>query len=221
MRVEYSEGRSILCESPAEEVANIITHGFGALLGVAATVVMIVLAVPHSAWHVVSVSVFGASLILLYTCSTIYHWTTSHHGKLKLQIADHVLIFVLIAGSYTPWLLVSLRGPWGWSLFGAVWVIAVCGTYLKIKRIRGLEKVSSFLYIAMGWIIVLAFRPLMENVNSVGVSWLVAGGLSYTVGVAFFAMQRVRFAHAIWHLFVLTGSACHVYAVIRGVLIAQ
>jgi len=218
MRVAISEERSILCESHAEELANSITHGIGALASVVALVLMIVASVSLSVWHIVGVSVFGVSLILLYSCSTWYHATSKHPRKLKLQIADHVLIFVLIAGSYTPWLLINLRGPWGWSLLGLVWTIAFAGGFLKIKRIQYTEKLSTFLYIAMGWIIVLAFRPLLENVNSAGIFWLVAGGLSYTVGTIFFAMRNVRFAHAIWHLFVLSGSICHVIAVFRGVL---
>jgi hemolysin III len=143
---------------------------------------------------------------------------TSHHRKRLFQILDHALIFVLIAGSYTPWLLVNLRGPWGWSLLAAVWGIALGGVILKTILLPRFNRLGTALYILMGWMICVAIRPLIESVNAVGIAWLVAGGLCYTGGVAFYLMPKLRYGHFIWHLFVMAGSVCHVVAVIFGVL---
>lgn len=209
--------RSELCESPEEELSNAISHGIGAILSVVGLVIMVKLAVPLSGWHVTSVAVFGSSLILLYAASTVYHLVTTHRLKRIFQILDHALIFVLIAGSYTPWLLVNLRGPWGWSLFFVVWGIALAGMVLKAFFLPRFDKLGTALYVVMGWIVCIAIKPLIESVGPVGMSWLVAGGLCYTGGVAFYLMKR-RFAHLIWHLFVMAGSICHVIAVVTGVI---
>lgn len=209
--------RSELCESPEEERLNAISHGFGALLSVVGLVVMLDLASSLSSWHITSVTVFGSSLILLYLASAVYHLVTTPRLKRLFQILDHALIFVLIAGSYTPWLLVNLRGPWGWSLFFVVWGIALAGMVLKACFLPRFDKLGTALYVIMGWLVCIAIKPLIENVGLVGISWLVAGGLCYTGGVAFYLMKR-RFAHFTWHLFVLAGSFCHVVAVITGVL---
>ncbi|MDF1824570.1 MAG: hemolysin III family protein [Verrucomicrobiales bacterium] len=209
--------RSELCESPAEELSNAISHGIGAILSVVGLVIMVKLAVPLSAWHVTSVAVFGSSLVLLYVASTVYHLVTTHRLKRIFQILDHALIFVLIAGSYTPWLLVNLRGPWGWSLFFVVWGIALAGMVLKAFFLPRFDKLGTALYVVMGWIVCIAIKPLIESVGPVGMTWLVAGGLCYTGGVAFYLMKR-RFAHLIWHLFVMAGSICHVVAVVTGVI---
>lgn len=211
--------RSVLCETPAEEFANTISHACGALLSLIGLGVMLKLAIPLSAWHVVGVSVFGGSLVLLYSASTLYHLVTSHEKKRIFQILDHALIFVLIAGSYTPWLLVSLRGPWGWSLLAAVWGLALGGVILKTILLPRFNRLGTALYILMGWMICIALRPLMEAVNGIGMAWLVAGGLCYTGGVIFYLMPKLRYGHFIWHLFVLAGSACHFIAVIFGVLV--
>ncbi|NLT70263.1 MAG: hemolysin III family protein [Verrucomicrobiaceae bacterium] len=211
--------RSVLCETPAEELANTISHAVGALLSLIGLGVMLKLAVPLSGWHVVGVSVFGSSLVLLYGASTLYHLATSHEKKRLLQILDHALIFVLIAGSYTPWLLVSLRGPWGWSLLAAVWGLALGGVILKTILLPRFNRLGTALYILMGWMICIAIQPLMEAVNGVGMAWLVAGGLCYTGGVFFYLKPKLRYGHFIWHLFVLAGSACHCIAVIFGVLV--
>jgi len=210
--------RSELCESHEEEVANAISHGIGAILSIIALIVMVSLATPLTAWHVVGVSVFGISLVLLYLCSTAYHAVTSHDRKRLLQILDHALIFVLIAGSYTPWLLVNLRGAWGWSLLGVVWGLALFGVVMKSILLPRFDRVSTAIYVVMGWLICVAVHPMMANVNVAGLLWLVAGGLFYTGGVAFYLMKNVKFAHFTWHLFVMAGSLCHVVAVIFGVL---
>jgi len=210
--------RSELCESHAEEIANAVSHGIGALLSVVALVVMVSLAASMTAWHVVGVSVFGVSLVLLYLFSAVYHTVTSHERKRLFQIVDHALIFVLIAGSYTPWLLVNLRGAWGWSLFGVVWGLAVSGVVMKSVLLPRFDRVGTVIYVAMGWLICVAAQPMMANVSVTGLVWLVAGGLCYTGGVAFYTLKNVRFAHFAWHLFVMAGSLCHVIAVIFGVL---
>ncbi|MDF1657110.1 MAG: hemolysin III family protein [Verrucomicrobiales bacterium] len=209
--------RSELCESPEEELSNAISHGIGAILSVVGLVIMVKLAVPLSGWHVTSVAVFGSSLILLYTASTVYHLVTTHRLKRIFQILDHALIFVLIAGSYTPWLLVNLRGPWGWSLFFVVWGIALAGMILKAFFLPRFQRLGAALYVVMGWIVCIAIKPLIESVGPIGMSWLVAGGLCYTGGVAFFLMKR-KYSHLIWHLFVMAGSICHVIAVVTGVI---
>lgn len=210
--------RSELCESHEEEIANAISHGVGAVLSVGGLAVMVWLALPLTAWHVVGVSVFGGSLVLLYLASTLYHSVTSPRAKRFFQVLDHALIFVLIAGSYTPWLLVNLRGPWGWSLFGTVWGIAFAGVVLKVFLLPRFDRLGTVLYLVMGWIVCVAVKPLMESVSTAGLAWLVAGGLCYTAGVVFYLMKNVKFAHFAWHLFVIAGSLCHVVAVITGVL---
>jgi hemolysin III len=210
--------RSVLCETHGEEIANSISHAVGALLSAIGLGIMLNLAIPLSGWHVVGVSVFGGSLVLLYGASAMYHLVTSHEKKRIFQILDHALIFVLIAGSYTPWLLVSLRGPWGWSLLAAVWGLALGGVVLKTILLPRFNRLGTVLYILMGWMICIAMGPLMEAVNGVGIAWLVAGGLSYTGGVVFFLMPGLRYGHFIWHLFVMAGSICHFLAVVFGVL---
>lgn len=209
--------RSELCESPAEELANTISHGVGAFLSAVGLVVMLWLAGPLGGWHITSVSIFGASLVLLYLGSMVYHLVTRDPWKRALQILDHALIFVLIAGSYTPWLLVNLRGAWGWSLLGTIWGIALAGMILKAFFLPRFDKLGTALYVVMGWLICVALKPLIENVSAAGLAWLVAGGLCYTGGVIFYLQNR-RFSHFTWHLFVLAGSLCHIIAVIVGVL---
>jgi hemolysin III len=190
----------------------LLTHAAGVLFSVAALVVMLVKAYGDTL-KLVSAAVFGSSLVMLYSASTLYHFFTSPRWKALLQQFDHACIYLLIAGSYTPFTLITLRGPWGWSLFGVVWMMAIAGVLVKTLG-RG-EKdhwLSTVLYIVMGWLIVAAFGPLLRNMPVAGVAWLAAGGLAYTLGVAFFAWKRLPFNHAIWHLFVLCGSVCHVLA---------
>lgn len=189
-----------------------ITHALGAALSVAALVVMVVCA-GGDAFRIVAAAVFGTTLVLLYTSSAIYHSFSSPRLKNFFQILDHSCIYLLIAGSYTPLALISLRGPWGWSLFGTVWFLAFAGVVLKSVLRKNREAWwSTALYVAMGWLVVVAAGPLLRSLPPAGLAWLVAGGLCYTLGVVFFVWQRLRFNHAIWHLFVLAGSACHVVA---------
>lgn len=206
------------CETRSEELANSISHGIGAILSIGALVAMVFLAAGQTAWHVVSVSIFGGSLVLLYSASTCYHAARRPRAKRVLQVLDHACIFVLIAGSYTPWMLVNLRGPWGWSLLGVVWGLAVFGSVLKAVFLPRFDKLGTALYVVMGWLIVLVSRPLLESVSTSGLIWLFAGGLAYSGGVYFYLKKEIRYGHLIWHLFVIAGSLCHVLAVVYGVL---
>ncbi len=179
------------------------------------------LATHATVWHIVGVSIYGASLIALYTASTMYHSVQHPQAKRVLRIRDHSAIYLLIAGTYTPFMLVNLRGAWGWTLLGLVWTIAVFGVGWKIVRVGRHAGVSTLVYIAMGWLVVIAARPLFHALPLAGLAWLLAGGLAYTLGVAFFGWSRLRFNHAVWHVFVLAGSICHYVAVLRYVLPAR
>jgi hemolysin III len=210
--------RSTLCDSPREELASCVTHGLGVLFSVGALAWMLLLA-QGEPFRTVSAAVFGLSLVLLYTSSTLYHVVSNHRAKEIFQILDHACIYLLIAGTYTPLTLVALRGPWGWSLFGIVWFFALAGVLVKTcftgKKDHWL---STALYLFMGWLAVIAINPLLAALPLAGLGWLVAGGVSYTLGVVFFAWKRLPFNHAIWHLFVLGGSLCHVLAVALYIL---
>ena len=202
-----------------DEFANALTHAIGLLLALAAVPVLIVLAALHgSAWHVVSISIYGASLITLYAASTIYHSVRHVRAKRILRIVDHAAIYLLIAGTYTPVTLVNLRGAWGWTLVGLVWTIALFGIAWKLVHVERYVVVSTIIYVAMGWLVVIAVRPVFRAIPLGGLAWLLAGGLAYTFGVAFFGSSRFRFNHAVWHVFVLAGSICHFVAVMRYVL---
>jgi len=202
-----------------DELANALTHGVGLLLTLVAVPVLIVLAARHgTAWHIVGVSIYGASLIALYTASTIYHSVQHPPAKRILRILDHSAIYLLIAGTYTPFALVNLRGAWGWTLLGLVWTIALFGVAWKLVHVERFVIVSTIIYLAMGWLVVIAVRPLVRTVPFGGIMWLLAGGLAYSLGIIFFGSTRLRFNHAMWHLFVLAGSVCHYVAVIRYVL---
>jgi hemolysin III len=199
-----------LCESPAEEIASVVTHGIGAVLAVAALVYLWVAAAGDPLRNVAAL-IFGGSLVLLYLASTLYHAASSPRAKEVLQTLDHACIYVLIAGSYTPLALVGLRGPLGWTLLAVVWLLALAGVLVKTLGLaRKNHWGSTALYVVMGWLALIAIGPIARALPVAGVVWLVAGGVLYTLGVAFFAWQRLRFNHAIWHLFVLAGSACHV-----------
>lgn len=202
-----------------EELANSLTHGLGAVLSVAGLVLMVVFAGRHGdAWHVVSTAIFGTTLVLLYTASTLYHSLRGEQLKVLLRKFDHAAIFLLIAGSYTPFVLVTLRGPWGWSLFGVVWVLAVAGVTIKFWLAGRFQLVSTLIYVAMGWLVMVAIKPLVAALPAGGVKLLVAGGLCYTGGAVFYLWKRLPYHHAIWHLWVLAGSACHWAAVFIHVL---
>lgn len=202
-----------------EEIANSITHGIGAALAIAALVILVVFAAKKGdAWRVVSFSIYGSTLILMYLFSTLYH-AIQHPGATKVfRILDHSSIYLLIAGTYTPFLLVTIRGGWGWSLFGIIWGLAITGIVFKSIFIQKMKKVSLTIYILMGWLIVIALKPMLANLQPAGLWWLVGGGLCYTGGAVFYALKSLKYSHAIWHLFVLAGSICHFFAILLYVL---
>lgn len=205
--------------SLAEEIANSITHGLGVLLSIVGLVVLVYLAATRGdVWHIVSSSIFGATLILLYLSSTLYHSITAPRAKEVLRLLDHVAIYLLIAGTYTPFLLVNLRGPWGWSVFSLVWGIALTGIILKISPLGQKRGLSLTLYLVLGWIILIAIKPLLIFLDPAGIRLLVAGGLAYTGGVIFYGWKSLPYNHAIWHLFVLAGSCFHFFAVLFYVI---
>ena len=201
------------------EKFNAITHLAGALLALAGAVVLIVLAAQEGdPWRVVSVSIYGATLVLLYSFSALYH---SLRGRAKnvLRELDHHSIYLLIAGSYTPFCLVTLRGPWGWSLFGVVWGLAALGSLQELWLKNSARILSVLIYIVMGWVALVALVQLLHALGPVGFAWLVAGGLFYTIGIVFYVIDtRLKHAHGIWHLFVLAGSASHYVAILKYVL---
>ena len=208
----HADDRSDLCDSHREEVASLVTHAVGVVFSVVAWVIMLVLSI-GDAYKLVSATVFGLSLVLLYSSSTLYHVFTSRRWKARFQALDHACIYLLIAGSYTPFTLITLKGAWGWSLFGAVWAMALGGVLMKaLWKGKKDHWISTAIYLLMGWLIVLAIGPLLRHLPAAGIAWLAAGGLAYSLGVAFFAWSRLPFNHAIWHLFVLGGSVCHVMA---------
>jgi len=202
-----------------EEYANIATHGLGVLLSIAALVLMVMYAVKHGdPYHIVGVSIFGATLILLYLGSTFYHLATHPETKHVLRVVDHSCIYLLIAGSYTPFTLVSLRGGWGWTLFGLTWGLAVAGVVFKIFFTHRFNLLSTMMYVALGWLVVIAAKPVIDHVPSGGIAWLAAGGFMYTFGVVFYLWRRIPYHHAIWHVMVMAGSFCHFLAVYYYVL---
>ncbi|MEK6286585.1 MAG: hemolysin III family protein [Acidobacteriota bacterium] len=206
-------------ENLIEELANGITHGIGLALSVVGLVVLVVLSILRGdAWHIAGCTTFGVTLVLLYTASTLYHSFHTPRWKRILKILDHTAIYLLIAGTYTPFTLVNLRGFWGWTLFALVWSLSVFGILWKLFHVERFEIVSTLVYVAMGWLVLIAIKPVMAAVPLSGMIWLFAGGLFYTVGVLFFAWKRVPYNHAIWHVFVMAGSICHYFAVMFYVL---
>jgi len=202
-----------------EELANGITHGIGLVLSIVGLAVLVFLSVMRgNAWHIVGCTTFGVSLVLLYTASTMYHSFRTPRWKRILKTLDHTAIYLLIAGTYTPFTLVNLRGFWGWTLFTLVWSLSVFGILWKIFNVDRYQIISTLIYVAMGWLVVIAIKPLFLGIPLSGIAWLVAGGLFYTVGVIFFAANRIPYNHAIWHVFVLAGSICHYIAVMLYVL---
>ncbi|WP_198675622.1 PAQR family membrane homeostasis protein TrhA [Aliidiomarina sanyensis] len=204
-----------------EEIAHSVSHGIGAVLGIVGLVVMVALSVQYGdIWMVVSTSIYGASVILLYTASTLYHAITNAKAKRVFQLMDHALIFILIAGTYTPFLLVNLRGPWGWTLFIIIWTIAILGVLLETMKKERVRWLSLTLYLSLGWMALVAMKPMLEMVPMTGLLWLLAGGLLYSLGVVFYVRKQMIFHHAIWHVFVLAASIAHFLAVIYGVILA-
>lgn len=201
-------------QTRTEEITNAILHGVGLGLAIAALVILVIFAHNYGdTWHLVGFSIYGVTLIILYSSSTLYHSFPDGKWKSTLRIIDHASIFLLIAGTYTPVTLTAMRGPWGWSIFGIVWGIALAGIVLKIFFIHKLKYLSLVLYVVMGWLIIIAIKPLVESVGSTSLAFLVAGGLLYMTGIIFYAWKSLPFSHAIWHLFVLAGSICHFFTV--------
>ena len=201
------------------ELANSVTHGVGLGLSIAGLAVLVVFAsLRGEAVHIAACSVYGATLVLLYLASTLYHGVHAPRTKKVLQVIDHSAIYLLIAGTYTPFALIGLRGALGWWVFGVVWGIAAAGVAFKIVFGDRFPVVSVLVYLAMGWMCVVIIRPLLDQIGTAGVAWLMIGGLAYTAGLIFFGWQSLPYHHAIWHLFVMAGSTCHFFAVMLYVL---
>ncbi len=197
-----------------EEVANSVSHGIGFLAAVAVTPFLVVAAIPHGAGSIVGVSIFAVTMAALYLVSPLYHALPSARAKRVFRVLDHGTIFLLIAGTYTPFTLGILRGGWGWALFGAIWGLALAGVIYKAVAAFRYPIISTVIYVAMGWLVLIAVQPLWQRMPHQGFLWLLAGGLAYTGGVAFYAAKRVRYSHFVWHLCVLAGTTCHFFAVI-------
>jgi hemolysin III len=198
-----------------EEIFNSITHGIGALLSIAAIVILIVFAVKKgNAWHVVSFSIYGASLFLLYLSSTLYHSFTKEKIKNLFARFDHSAIFLLIAGTYTPFVLTALRGPLGWTLFGIIWGLAIAGIVIRSIYLTRFRKLMVGIYVAMGWMFLIAIVPMVQNLPSSSIVFLFVGGGCYSLGVIFYAWRNLKYGHGIWHLFVLAGSITHFFSVL-------
>jgi hemolysin III len=205
-----------------EEKINVFTHALGLLLSVVALVLLVVYSsVYGTVWHITSFAIFGASLIILYSASTFYHYSQKPKLRNKLNILDHSAIYVLIAGTYTPFTLVVLEGWIGWTIFGVSWGLAIIGITLKLFFIGKYDKISTIAYVLMGWVVVFAIKPLIENFPLEGLLWLLAGGVFYTIGAVLYSFQKLNYNHAIFHIFVLFGSFCHFMAVFFYVLPAK
>lgn len=204
-----------------EEIWNCIIHGIGIGLSIAGLVVLVVFSALHgNAWAVVSSSIFGASMIVLYSSSTIYHAVGSEKWKKRLKKLDHISIFYLIAGTYTPFLLINLRGALGWTLFGIVWGLALIGTFLKLLTSGSGTKIWSIsLYLSMGWMIIFASKSLFQNLSTLGTIFLILGGVFYTLGIFFYIWKNKKYTHAVWHFFVLAGTIMHFFSVLYGCIL--
>ena len=205
--------------SPIEEKINIISHTIGFILCILAFVLLVSHANLHGdVWHIVSFSIFGASLIILYAASTFYHSAKKSELRNRLKILDHASIYVLIAGTYTPFSLITLKGATGWVIFGISWGLALTGIILKLFFTGKYNLISTIMYVLMGWVIVFAIKPLINNLPLEGLLWLFAGGISYTIGAILYSIKNIKFNHAIFHMFVLIGSFCHFMSVFFYVL---
>lgn len=206
LAAEYSVG---------EEIAHAITHGIGIALSIAGLAILVAFSALYgNAWHITSSSIYGATLILCYTASTLYHSIPLPRAKRILQQIDHATIFLLIAGTYTPFALVNMREGWGWWLFGTVWSIAILGMIFELFTRQRYKKVSLGLYLGLGWLALVAIKPMLESVGAGGLTLLIVGGLFYSLGVIFYVWERLAYNHAVWHLFVLAGSVFHFFAVL-------
>lgn len=205
--------------SPLEEKLNIISHGIGVVLGVIALLFLVIRAIAHGeTMPLVSFTIYGLSIIILYLASTLYHKATKQNLRNRLRIFDHAAIYVLIAGTYTPFALITLEGTTGWIIFGTVWAFAAIGITMKLFFTGKFDKLSTMMYVFMGWIIVFAIKPLIANLSSEGLFWLLAGGVAYTIGAVLYSIRKLPFNHAIFHVFVLIGSICHFISVYWYVL---
>ena len=205
-----------------DEIASALTHGLGAVAALAGGAVLITLAAIHGdGWQLGASIVFGVSLLLLYVASTLYHSIQHPVAKGRLKVFDHCAIYVLIAGTYTPFTLIGLRGPWGWGLFTAIWTLALAGVVFKLFYTGRFKLLSTAIYIAMGWLVMVAIKPMWKSLDAWTLGWLLAGGLSYTLGTYFYHRESIRYSHAIWHLFVIGGSVCHFIAVTAQVLLPR
>ncbi len=201
-------------QTRAEEIGNATTHGLGALLSIVAIILFVVYTKNQNDYFkLVSSLIFGSTLLLMYLSSTLYHFISEPQLKQWFRVLDHSSIYLLIAGSYTPFMLVTIRGPWGWTLLTVVWSIAVAGVIFKLFFINRFSFASTMIYLVMGWLAVVAIKPICQNLSVEGLSFVVAGGLCYTIGVVFYLWKRLKFSHTLWHLFVLAGSICHFFAV--------
>lgn len=206
-------------QTPTEELLNSITHGIGILLGFIGLWAMLIKSYQSGSIIMAVCSVvFGASLIFLYSSSTWYHGTRNLRLKVALNKLDHAAIYVLIAGTYTPFALITLNGNWGWLLFGIIWGLALFGLLSKVFFMSKVYRLSAYLYLAMGWIIVFYIKPLSANISSEGLFWIFAGGFFYSLGVVFYLWRKQLFAHSIFHILVLAGSVCHFWAIFKYVL---
>lgn len=206
---------SARAQSLGEEIANSVSHGVGLAAALVAFPLLVIVAVRRGeAAGVVGASVFATTVVLLYLASTLFHALPGKRAKRVFRLLDHAAIYVLIAGTYTPFMLGALRGPWGWTLLGLVWGLAVVGTVLKVLAGFRYPIISTLGYLAMGWLILVAIEPALTLIPRQGLYWLLAGGVAYTAGAAFFAMDRIRYFHFVWHLLVITGTTCHVIAVL-------
>lgn len=204
-----------------DELASALTHGVGAALALGGSAVLITLATIYGdGWQLGASIVFGVTLLLLYTASTLYHSIQHPVAKGRLKVFDHCAIYLLIAGTYTPFTLIGLRqsGAWGWSMFAAIWTLAIAGVIFKLFFTGRFKLLSTGIYIAMGWLILVAFKPMLHSIDLPTFVWLMAGGLFYTLGTFFYHRENLRYSHAIWHLFVIGGSVCHFAAVTMQVI---
>lgn len=209
-------------ESPREERANALTHGVGALAALVGGIVLVSLSARYgSGWQLAGAIVFSLALVMLYSASALYHASHDRVTKGRLKVFDHCAIFVLIAGTYTPFTLVGLRGDGGWWMFSAIWTLAVAGVVFKLFFTGRFKGISTAIYIGMGWMAMLAIKPFLRQIPLETLAWLLAGGLAYTLGTVFYMSRRIPFSHAIWHGFVLLGSACHFVAVTQHVLVPR
>lgn len=205
--------------NPSDELASALTHGLGAVAALSGGSVLITLAAIYGdAWQLGASIVFGTTLLLLYLASTLYHAIQHPAAKARLKVFDHCAIYLLIAGTYTPFTLIGLRGPWGWGLFAAIWTLAVAGVVFKLFYTGRFKLLSTLIYVAMGWLVLVAIKPMLASLDQWTLTWLLLGGAFYTLGTYFYHRESIRFSHAIWHLFVITGSVCHFIAVTAQIL---